>query len=114
MSKLMLLKEGHCLKDHALAVCHLSQQPNQSLSATSLATLVQLVAGKLGSTLVPEMALAQLVDINPALMKLPLAEPGPHREIVFIIRANYPAINNIELLMDIFKKELKEQTHNMN
>ena len=45
---LMLLKEGHCLKDHALAVCHLSEISSHRLSATSLNTLVQLVANGLG------------------------------------------------------------------
>ena len=59
--RLMLLEEGHCLKDHALAVCQLAETGMHNLSATSLETLVQLVAGKMGSTLVPEMAVASLV-----------------------------------------------------
>ncbi len=107
--KLMLLNEGHCLKDHALAVCHLNAPPTSahSLSATSLATLVQLVAGKMGSTLVPEIALSQLVDNNPMLIKIPLAETGPHRELVFIVRPNYPATHNIELLIKLFANKLK-------
>jgi LysR family hydrogen peroxide-inducible transcriptional activator len=105
--ELMLLQEGHCLKDHALAACHIKQKQAHSLSATSLATLVQLVAGKMGTTLVPEISLQQLVDHNPNLIRLPLAEPGPHRELVFIVRANYPTIKNIELLMRLFNQELK-------
>ncbi len=108
-SALMLLNEGHCLKDHALAACKITREPTHSLSATSLATLVQLVAGKMGSTLVPEMALSQLIDLNPALAKVPLAEAGPHREIVFIVRPNYPAVKNIELLIKLFSEELKRQ-----
>jgi len=108
-SALMLLNEGHCLKDHALAVCKITREPSHSLSATSLATLVQLVAGKMGTTLVPQMALCQLIDLNPALAKVPLAEVGPHREIVFIIRPNYPAVKNIELLIELFSEELKRQ-----
>lgn len=104
--RLMLLKEGHCLKDHALAVCHLSHISEHHLSATSLNTLVQLVANGLGTTLIPEMAVPQLVDDNPKIAKVPLAEPGPHREIAFVVRPNYPSIRNIELLMELFGREL--------
>ena len=104
--RLMLLKEGHCLKDHALAVCHLSKISEHHLSATSLNTLVQLVANGLGTTLIPEMAVPQLVNDNPKIAKVPLAEPGPHREIAFLVRPNYPGIKNIEILMKLFGHQL--------
>ena len=106
-SRLMLLEEGHCLKEHALAVCRLTDVKAQSLSATGLPTLVQLVAGQMGSTLVPEMAVASLVDGNPALRKVALAEPGPHREIAFVVRPSYPGVRSIEALKAMFAKELK-------
>ena len=106
--RLMLLKEGHCLKDHALAVCHLSEISAHQLSATSLNTLVQLVANGQGTTLVPEIALPQLVDHNPRIAKIPMAEPGPHREIAFVVRPNYPSLRNLELLMQLFRHELKK------
>ncbi|MES9870492.1 MAG: hydrogen peroxide-inducible genes activator [Sedimenticola sp.] len=105
--RLMLLKEGHCLKDHALAVCHLSNISEHHLSATSLNTLVQLVANGMGTTLIPAMAVPQMVDSNPRIAKVPLAEPGPHREIAFVVRPNYPSVRNIELLMQLFQKELQ-------
>ena len=107
--RLMLLGEGHCLKDHALAVCELAETGLHDVSATSLPTLVQLVAGKMGSTLVPEMAVATLVNPNPALRKLPLAEAGPHREIAFIVRPTYPGVRNIEKLCTLFAGCLKRQ-----
>ncbi len=107
--RLMLLKEGHCLKDHALAACRLSDISEQHLSATNLNTLVQLVAGGMGTTLVPAMAIAQLVDSNPDLARVPLTEPGPHREIAFVVRPNYPNLKNIELLMQLFQGELQRQ-----
>ncbi len=108
-NRLMLLKEGHCLKDHALAACHLSDNAGQNLSATNLNTLVQLVANGMGTTLVPAMATAQLVDNNAELAKVPLAEPGPHREIAFLVRPNYPNLKDIELLMQLFRQELSRQ-----
>jgi len=105
-TRLMLLQEGHCLKDHALAACKLSHIASRNLSATSLSTLVQLVAGKMGSTLIPQMALKSLVENNPDLKAIPLAESGPHREIAFIVRPNYPGLNNVEILMALFAKLL--------
>lgn len=107
--RLMLLEEGHCLKEHALAVCKLTGSFSHALSATSLPTLVQLVAGKLGSTLVPAMAVPSLVDINPALRKVPLAEAGPHREIAFIVRPGYPGLRDIEQLKTLFAGELRKR-----
>ncbi len=104
--ELILLKDGHCLKDHVLSACNFDGNSWINLNATSLTTLVQLVAGKIGSTLVPEMALASLVDNNAALVKVPLDEKGPHREIAFIVRPNYPRVNGIELLMALFNKEM--------
>ncbi len=105
--RLMLLKEGHCLKDHALAACHLSGISENNLSATSLNTLVQLVANGMGTTLIPAMAVAQMVEDNARIAKVPLAEPGPHREIAFVVRPNYPNIKNIELLMQLFQQALE-------
>ncbi len=105
-TRLMLLKEGHCLKDHALAACRMNDIATQGLSATSLATLAQLVAGQLGTTLVPQMALESLVEPHQCLTAVPLAEPGPHREIAFIVRPNYPALANIERLIELFKQQL--------
>lgn len=107
-SRLMLLKEGHCLKDHALAACKLSGIAPDNLSATSLNTLAQLVANQMGTTLVPQMALSQLVENNPQIAKVALAEPGPHREIAFIVRPNYPGLKNIELLIKLFQQELQQ------
>jgi len=106
-ARLMLLKEGHCLKDHALAACKLpSSETDSSLASTSLNTLVQMVAGRMGTTLVPAMALGQLLSGNSELKALHLNEPGPHRKIAFIARANYPGVKNIELLIELMREQL--------
>lgn len=105
-ARLMLLSEGHCLKDHALAACRLGDGAAHGLEATSLLTLVQMVAGRMGSTLVPQMALAQLVSPNPALAAIPLSEPGPHRQLAFLVRPNYPGLHNIELLRALLAEAL--------
>lgn len=110
LTELMLLSDGHCLKDHALSVCHLNEPLYKGVNATSLNTLVQLVSNKIGTTLVPEMALEQLVYINPNLKAICLDEQGPHREIVIIVRPNYPLLSNIELLINNLKEALNNKS----
>ena len=107
-SRLMLLKDGHCLKDHALTACNSSGNVSQGLSATSLNTLIQLVIGKAGTTLIPQMGLNQLVQNNAPLRTMRLAEQGPHRSLAFIVRPNYAGLKNIETLIDLFKAELNK------
>lgn len=108
-SRLLLLKEGHCLTEHALAVCKMkSSGPDPSLSGTSLYTLIQMVAGKMGSTLVPQMALDQLLGESSELKALHLNEPGPHRRLAFIARLNYAGVANIEALKKIFQQQLQK------
>lgn len=107
-SNLMLLKDGNCLKDHALATCNL--QPNNlqgSLAGTSLHTLVQMVAGGMGVTIVPEMALPQLVTRNKEIKAVPINEPGPHRRLAFVTRLNYAGVDSIQILMELFRECLE-------
>jgi len=108
-SHLMLLKDGHCLKEHALSACSLEDHSVHSFSATSLATLLQLVMGKMGSTLIPDIALSQLVGDATELAVVPLVDPGPHRQLAIAIRPNYPGMKNIESLLEVFKRELASQ-----
>ena len=109
-SELLLLKDGHCLKDHVLAACKLQAvETNHSLEGASLYTLIQMAAGQMGSTLVPQMALDQLLFENSELKAVHLSEPGPHRSIAFICRLNYTRVNYIEALIEIFRQQLCEQ-----
>ena len=106
-SKLMLLKEGHCLKDHILDACKLPEQTaNHGFGATSLNTLIQMVMGKIGTTLIPQMALEQLTLQNDALSTVHLKEPSPHRRIAFLIRPNYTRMSSIEALVKVCKGAL--------
>ncbi len=108
---LLLLKEGHCLKDHILSACHMTEQvKNQSFSATSLTTLTQMVLGDLGSTLIPAMAIEQLTSQHPSLSVVHLDEPGPHRQLAFILRPNFTRLASIELLIALCKEALNQHT----
>ena len=107
IEKLMLLKDGHCLKEHALAACRLkNKKQNSDFDSASLHTLIQMVAGKLGTTLVPQMALDQLIHNESELRAIHLNEPGPHRTIALIIRPNYLRTKELTMLKDIFTKQL--------
>jgi len=110
-SKLLLLKDGHCLKDNILEVCKLHEKAtNNALGATSLNTLIQMVLGKLGTTLIPEMALALLIAQNPLLSAIHINEPGPHRRIAFVTRPNYTRMNSVEALMKLCRTALQKST----
>lgn len=105
---LMLLKEGHCLKEHVLQACTLPEQAvNTALGATSLNTLIQMVLGKLGTTLVPEMALDQLISQHDELAAVHLNEPGPHRRIAFVVRPTYSRMSTIEALIEVCRESLR-------
>ncbi len=110
IKKLMLLKDGHCLKEHALAACSLQKQNQESeFDSASLHTLIQMVAGKLGTTLVPQMALDQLIHNESELRAIHLNEPGPHRTISLVIRPNYVRTNEITQLKRLFHTQLTEK-----
>ena len=111
-SELMLLEDGHCLKDHILDACNIDSSSQYSLKASSLNTLIQLVKGKMGTTLVPEMALKELVGNKKDLSISHLDEPGPHREIALITRPNYAGMENVKMLVDFFGNSLKELDKN--
>ncbi|MCJ8293187.1 MAG: LysR substrate-binding domain-containing protein [Colwellia sp.] len=107
IDKLMLLKDGHCLKEHALAACRLqNQKQDTDFDSASLHTLIQMVAGKLGTTLVPQMALDQLTYNESEIRAIHLNEPGPHRTIALVIRPNYVRTNELTMLQDIFTEQL--------
>lgn len=112
LDKLMLLKDGHCLKEHALAACQSHYRNNSAgFDSASLYTLIQMVAGKLGTTLVPHMAIDQLVNSESEINAIHLNEPGPHRTIAFVIRPNFVRTLELELLQQIFEKQLKDKCY---
>jgi LysR family hydrogen peroxide-inducible transcriptional activator len=78
--RLILLEEGHCLRDQALAYCSGHNATDTGLGATSLATVLQMVASGYGVTLVPEVAVdAEVRDERIKLLRF--AEPQPRRTV---------------------------------
>jgi LysR family hydrogen peroxide-inducible transcriptional activator len=84
---LLLMEDGHCLRSHALAACHLAGAGrNENLQGTSLRTVVQMAAGGLGVTLVPQLALAQELPAGCNLVARPLGKDAPPRRIALAWR----------------------------
>ena len=79
--KLLLLEEGHCLRDQALEVCAHVGTEEQAFRATSLETLRQMVAAGLGLTLLPGLAAEGPFANAPGLAVRPFVSPAPHRMI---------------------------------
>ena len=85
-NRLLLLEEGHCLRDQALAVCQTaSKRSLVNFGATSMTTLLQMVSHDMGMTLIPEIALKTETPRN-AIRIVPFADPEPTREIGLIWR----------------------------
>lgn len=88
--RLILLEEGHCLREQALAYCSMARSEGAtSLGATSLATVMQMVANNYGVTLVPEIAVdAEVRDERIKLLRF--SEPQPGRTIGLAWRRTSP------------------------
>lgn len=101
---IMLLEDGHCLRDHALAACKLQPaQDRKTFGATSLTTLTQMVQHGYGATLLPEMAAGPL-NIPAGVSLRRFAEPQPSREIGLAWRKNSPRATEFRLLGEFIVK----------
>jgi LysR family hydrogen peroxide-inducible transcriptional activator len=91
--RLLLLEDGHCLRDQALAVCGLlagDRETQEGFAATSLHTLVQMVAGGLGVTMLPRLAIAAGVTAGTGIELRPVAGAGAWRTLGLAWRPNAP------------------------
>ena len=84
---LLLLEDGHCLRDQALDVCEMAGAGEKSgFRATSLETLRQMVAANVGITLLPALAVQPPVPSSEAISLVPFKAPAPHRRIAMVWR----------------------------
>jgi LysR family transcriptional regulator, hydrogen peroxide-inducible genes activator len=97
----LLLEEGHCMRDQALALCgaHASDQ-REELKATSIETLRQMVAAGVGCTLLPLLAsLPGAGSVGDELVQIrPFVAPEPKRTIGLVWRRNYPRESTVRTL----------------
>ena len=103
--RLLLLEEGHCLRDHALYACGASKRRSPSgVEATSLLTLVQMVESGLGIGLIPEMAVRSGLTASPNLVARPIAKPCPKRTIALAARPSTPRLADLKALGEVIRR----------
>ncbi|TMQ18838.1 MAG: hypothetical protein E6J90_19325 [Deltaproteobacteria bacterium] len=97
----LLLEDGHCLRDQALEICkRAGAVESVEVRATSLPTLVQMVAGGLGVTLLPEAAIASLVQKHGPVALAEFAKPVPGRTIGLAWRTSSGRLREFRLLAE--------------
>ncbi|MFN3658280.1 MAG: LysR substrate-binding domain-containing protein [Pseudolabrys sp.] len=104
--RLILLEEGHCLRDQALAFCATnSRDAPARLGATSLTTVMQMVANGYGVTLLPQVATdAEARDARVKLLRF--SKPEPKRTVGLVWRRTSPRRKDFEALGEIVKEAL--------
>ncbi len=103
--RLLLLEEGHCLRDHALYACGASiRRSSEGVEATSLLTLVQMVESGLGIGFVPEMAVRSGLTESPNLVARPLAKPSPKRTIALVARRSTTRLADLKALAEVVQR----------
>jgi len=94
MQRLILLSDGHCLREHTLQACQSGRRGRDripsAIEASSLPTLVQMVEAGLGVSLLPEMAIKAGLLVGTNVVARPLSAPSPKREIVLVARPTTP------------------------
>ena len=105
LSRLMLLEEGHCLRDHTLSACPVGERKNDHrLKASSLPTLVEMVSSDLGFTLLPEIALKNsMIHFNEEIAVKSI-EDAPSRTLALVTRKSTPLQSEFDVIFQILQK----------
>ncbi|MEJ7776680.1 MAG: hydrogen peroxide-inducible genes activator [Sphingomicrobium sp.] len=107
--RLLLLEDGHCLKDHALSACNRPElRAEAAMMGTSLHTLVQMVDNGLGLTFVPAMAIEAGILEGTGIDARPLKSDHGSRRIVLVWRRSSPRHEEFELLADTLRQIASE------
>jgi LysR family hydrogen peroxide-inducible transcriptional activator len=105
----LLLEEGHCLRDHAIAACGArGAKAKAMVEATSLHTLIQMVEGGLGVTLLPELTLKAGILNGTQLIARPFATQVPSRTVALVARPTGARAADVDLLAAYFEGHARE------
>ncbi|MCI5043585.1 MAG: LysR substrate-binding domain-containing protein, partial [Aquisalinus sp.] len=109
--ELLLLEDGHCLRDHALSACQLQEKEiANTFGGTSIFTLAQMVRSGIGATLLPEMSVRQGFARSSSFVTVPFRKEkgvsAPGREIGFVWRKGSGRRQDVEAMVEIFSKVL--------
>jgi LysR family hydrogen peroxide-inducible transcriptional activator len=104
-TRLLLLEDGHCLKDHALSACNRPElRAHAQMMGTSLHTLVQMVDNGLGVTFVPGMAIEAGILSGTGVEARSLRSENPYRRIALIWRRSSPRETEFQLLATALRR----------
>ena len=102
-TEVLLLDEGHCLRDQALAFCATANIRERTFRATSLSTLVQMVAAGAGVTFLPALAAATEAERGNIKLRA-FAPPRPHRTLALVWRPTSPCVAVLQRLATTIKQ----------
>lgn len=107
--RMLLLDEGHCFRDQAIAACGLDQHAaGRTFAATSLSTIVEFVANGQGVTLLPEIALRK--EASDRIRIHPLQSPGAHRQLRLVWRDGSPFRKEFESVAETIRQARPAQS----
>ena len=105
---IILLEDGHCLRDHALSACNIRDQDSVNrFAASSLLTLVEMVDSDLGITYLTEMTTHSSLLKHTGISTWPLGSKQSHREIGLVWRKNSAQTEEFKLLGEFIKHHFK-------
>lgn len=99
----LLLDDGHCLREQALTFCARAKTEELEFRATSLATLCQMVAGGAGVTLLPTLAVP-IENRRGQFVVLPFSKPRPGRTVVLAYRSSSPSKETLVAIAATIRK----------
>ncbi|MEP9401830.1 hydrogen peroxide-inducible genes activator [Sphingomonas sp. VNH70] len=100
--RLLLLEDGHCLKDHALRACEHPESRGQAMMmGTSLHTIVQMIDNGLGTTMLPQMAIDAGILENTGVTARPIESQNASRRIALVWRRASPRERDFRLLAEV-------------
>ena len=108
-AEMLMLEEGHCLRQHALRACgRAAWHGREVFQGTSLKTLITMVASGLGVTLLPGMAVSSEVEKKKGLVTRPIAKTNAARQIVLAWRRSSPRAREFRLFGETFRDAGKD------
>ena len=114
-NRMLLLEDGHCLKDHALSACNRPElRAHAAMMGTSLHTLVQMVDNGLGLTFIPAMAIEAGILDGTRVDAKPLRSDSGFRRVALIWRRSSPRESEFQLLATTLRRNIDEVVPDLN
>ena len=107
--RMLLLEDGHCLKDHALSACNRPElRAHAAMMGTSLHTLVQMVDNGLGLTFIPAMAIDAGILDGTGVDAKPLRSDNGYRRVALIWRRSSPRETEFQMLAESLRAIVRD------